>query len=258
MVYTKVIYGQKEWDINMKNTILKTTIVALLSANSLNALSLIEQKEFDLVQSIIPNTKIQKIKHSPLDGVYEAYFKDGNLMYIAPSKRLIIMGEIYTNTGISLTQKNIQIYKKNNDIKTPLEQSIESLKIKSDENKKYFQELVKNGIKVSSTKKDKYTFILIKSPTCPHCIELDKYLKTIPNTTYRYYAPVPQSEKLYSEKYKIKKPKEKLEKQMKLISKRLKGFGVPFALIVDKDFNLVDTIQGFNKEKWNRYLESEK
>jgi len=238
----------------MKNTVLKLTTVALIGASSLNALSLIEQKEFDLVQSIVPNTKIQKVKQSPLDGIYEAYFNDGSLMYIAPAKRLIFMGEIYTNTGISLTQKNMQNYKKENNIKSPLQQSISSLKIQSDENQNYLKRLVENGVKDGNTTNSKYKFVLIKSPTCPHCIDLDKYLKTVQNTTYRYYASVPQSEKIYTKRYNIKNSKEKLNIQMQLISKRLKGFGVPFALVIDKDFNLVDTIQGFDKNKWNQYL----
>ena len=32
-------------------------------------------------------------------------------MYVIPDKRLLFMGEIYTNTGQSLTQKSIEEYK---------------------------------------------------------------------------------------------------------------------------------------------------
>lgn len=87
----------------IKKILLSSFIIGLLNANSI-----IEDKQFELVQSIIPGTKIEKVKPSVISGMYEAYFIDGSLMYVIPDKRLLIMGEIYTNTGQSLTQKVYQ------------------------------------------------------------------------------------------------------------------------------------------------------
>lgn len=84
----------------------KKVLISSLVVSFLSATTIIEEKEFDLVQSIIPGTKIEKVKASVIvNGMYEAYFEDGSLMYVIPDKRLLFMGEIYTNTGESLTQK---------------------------------------------------------------------------------------------------------------------------------------------------------
>ena len=134
----------------IKKILLSSFIIGLLNANSI-----IEDKQFELVQSIIPGTKIEKVKPSVISGMYEAYFIDGSLMYVIPDKRLLIMGEIYTNTGQSLTQKSISEYKSANNIKDPLEQSIDELKINSLENKKYLKELFETGIKVGKNVEQK-------------------------------------------------------------------------------------------------------
>lgn len=87
---------------------LKKLLLLFVVISVLNADTIIEQKQFELVQSIIPGTKIEKVKPSSvISGMYEAYFADGSLMYVIPDKRVLIMGEIYTNTGQSLTQKYI-------------------------------------------------------------------------------------------------------------------------------------------------------
>jgi len=233
----------------------KQVILSIGLASTLFSSSIVEQKQFDLVQSIIPGTKIEKVKTSLISGLYEAYFKDGSLMYIVPDKRLIIMGEIYTSTGTSVTQNSIKKYKENNNIQTPLEQSIESLKSHTKENQDYLKTLVTNGIKVGTNQKHKYNIVTIKSLSCPNCRDLDNYLETKKDVvTHVYQAPSDASIKLYSKKYNIRNPREKLKKQGELITSRLQGFGVPFALIIDDEYNLVDTIHGFNKVKWDKYI----
>jgi len=230
-----------------------TLLVAL--ASTLFSSSIVEQKQFDLVQSIIPGTKIEKVKPSLISGLYEAYFKDGSLMYIAPDKRLIFMGEIYTSTGTPVTQNSIKKYKSDNNVKTSLEQSIESLKPHTKENQEYLKTLVTNGIQIGMNQKHKYNIVTIKSLSCPNCTNLDKYLKTKKDiVTYVYQAPSEASVELYSKKYNIDNPRKKLKDQVKLISSRLQGFDVPFALIIDDEYNLVDTIHGFDKVKWDRYI----
>lgn len=234
----------------IKKILLSSFIIGLLNANSI-----IEDKQFELVQSIIPGTKIEKVKPSVISGMYEAYFIDGSLMYVIPDKRLLIMGEIYTNTGQSLTQKSISEYKSANNIKDPLEQSIDELKINSLENKKYLKELFETGIKVGkNVEQKKYNIVLFKSLTCPYCKKLDEYLKDKDLKLSIYLAPGKDSEDFYISKYNIQDAGTKLKEQLELVNKKIKGFGVPFALIIDKNYDLIDTIHGFDDKKWDKYI----
>ena len=234
----------------------KKVLISSLVVSFLSATTIIEEKEFDLVQSIIPGTKIEKVKASVIvNGMYEAYFEDGSLMYVIPDKRLLFMGEIYTNTGQSLTQKSIENYKTTNNIKDPLDESIENLKVVSIENQKYLKELFENGILDFKNKNQKYNIVLFKSLSCPYCKKLDKFLKDKNITISNYLAPTKDSEEYYTSKYNIKDSASKLKQQLEIVNRKIKGFGVPFALIIDKNYNLVDTIHGFDEDKWKRYID---
>lgn len=235
----------------LKKVLISSVVVSFLSATTIT-----EEKEFDLVQSIIPGTKIEKVKASGIvNGMYEAYFEDGSLMYIIPDKRLLFMGEIYTNTGQSLTQKSIEEYKTSNNIKDPLEESIEKLKVVSSENQKYLKELFENGILDVKNKNQKYNIVLFKSLSCPYCKKLDEFLEDKDLTISNYLAPTKDSEEYYTSKYNIKDSASKLKQQLEIVNRKIKGFGVPFALIIDKNYNLVDTIHGFDEDKWKRYID---
>ena len=234
----------------------KKVLISSLVVSFLSATTIIEEKEFDLVQSIIPGTKIEKVKASVIvNGMYEAYFEDGSLMYVIPDKRLLFMGEIYTNTGQSLTQKSIENYKTTNNIKDPLDESIENLKVVSIENQKYLKELFENGILDFKNKNQKYNIVLFKSLSCPYCKKLDEFLKDKNITISNYLAPTKDSEEYYTSKYNIKDSASKLKQQLEIVDRKIKGFGVPFALIIDKNYNLVDTIHGFDEDKWKRYID---
>jgi thiol:disulfide interchange protein DsbC len=234
----------------------KKVLISSLVVSFLSATTIIEEKEFDLVQSIIPGTKIEKVKASVIvNGMYEAYFEDGSLMYVIPDKRLLFMGEIYTNTGQSLTQKSIENYKTTNNIKDPLYESIENLKVVSIENQKYLKELFENGILDFKNKNQKYNIVLFKSQSCPYCKKLDEFLKDKNITISNYLAPTKDSEEYYTSKYNIKDSASKLKQQLEIVNRKIKGFGVPFALIIDKNYNLVDTIHGFDEDKWKRYID---
>jgi thiol:disulfide interchange protein DsbC len=234
----------------------KKVLISSLVVSFLSATTIIEEKEFDLVQSIIPGTKIEKVKASVIvNGMYEAYFEDGSLMYVIPDKRLLFMGEIYTNTGQSLTQKSIENYKTTNNIKDPLDESIENLKVVSIENQKYLKELFENGILDFKNKNQKYNIVLFKSLSCQYCKKLDEFLKDKNITISNYLAPTKDSEEYYTSKYNIKDSASKLKQQLEIVNRKIKGFGVPFALIIDKNYNLVDTIHGFDEDKWKRYID---
>ena len=235
----------------IKKILLSSSVIVTLNANTI-----IEEKQFELVQSIIPGTKIEKVKASVIvNGMYEAYFEDGSLMYVIPDKRLLFMGEIYTNTGQSLTQKSIENYKTTNNIKDPLDESIENLKVVSIENQKYLKELFENGILDFKNKNQKYNIVLFKSLSCPYCKKLDEFLKDKNITISNYLAPTKDSEEYYTSKYNIKDSASKLKQQLEIVNRKIKGFGVPFALIIDKNYNLVDTIHGFDEDKWKRYID---
>jgi thiol:disulfide interchange protein DsbC len=233
----------------IKKILLSSSVIV-----ALNATTIIEEKQFELVQSIIPGTKIEKVKPSVISGMYEAYFKDGSLMYVLPDKRLLIMGEIYTNTGQSLTQKSISEYKSTNNIKEPIEQSIDELKINSLENKKYLKNLFDMGVKVGKNVEQKYNIVLFKSLTCTYCKKLEEYLKDKNLELSIYLAPGKDSEDFYTSKYNIQDAGNRLKQQLTLVNERIRGFGTPFALFLDKNYNLVDTIHGFDEKKWDKYL----
>ena len=58
---------------------------------------------FNTVQSILPHTKITKILNTPISGLYGALLPNGQIVYVYPSKKLLVFGQIWTNTGKNLT-----------------------------------------------------------------------------------------------------------------------------------------------------------
>ena len=90
--------------------------------------------------------------------------------------------------------------------------------------------------------------------TCPYCKKLDEYLKDKDLKLSIYLAPGKDSEDFYISKYNIQDAGTKLKEQLELVNKKIKGFGVPFALIIDKNYDLIDTIHGFDDKKWDKYI----
>lgn len=232
-----------------KKLLFTSILVCSISANTI-----IEQKQLDLVQSIIPGTKIKSVKPSIITGMYEAYLENDELMYVIPDKRLLFIGHIYTNTGISITQNSIDDYKTSQE--DPFEKSIASLKIRSQENKEYLKELVENGVNDDSSthSNQKYHFVAIKSLTCQYCKELDNYLKDKKIRISLYLSPGKDTEEFYKSFKSVKNPTETIQKQIKVVTTRLNGFGVPLILVIDKEYNLVDVIQGVDRVKWDKYF----
>ncbi len=60
--------------------------------------------ELQLLNSVIPNTKISKYEPSEIQGFYKVFLDNGNLFYVNPFNKLMIFGEIWTNSGFSITQ----------------------------------------------------------------------------------------------------------------------------------------------------------
>ena len=55
------------------------------------------------IQSIIPHTTVSKVFNTPIKGLYGALLPNGQIVYVYPSKKLLVFGQIWTNTGKNLT-----------------------------------------------------------------------------------------------------------------------------------------------------------
>lgn len=259
----------------MKTKIVASVVASILIISNLNA---IEQPvalipppnqqqinhEYELIKQVIPNTKIRKYKKSIIDGFYNIYLENGEIIYVNPFKNLILFGEIWNPSGNSLTATEREQWQKElnggGESLTKEDRVISELKKGTAENKAWNKELVNQGIKDGKGGNKKYRVVVIESPTCPHCRELNQYLSTFDNTTYRYYSNEAQTKSLYKDKYGIAEPDKKIQEQSNLIAEKIRGIGVPFGIIVDENDMVVDAILGFsdrdndNLAKWNKYL----
>ena len=259
----------------MKTKIVASAVAAILIISNLNA---IEQPvalipppnqqqvnhEYELIKQVIPNTKIRKYKKSIIEGFYNIYLENGEIIYVNPFKNLILFGEIWNPSGNSITATEREQWQKElnggGESLTKEDRVISELKKGTAENKAWNKELVKQGIKDGKGGNKKYRVVVIESPTCPHCRELNQYLSTFDNTTYRYYSNEAQTKSLYKDKYGIAEPDKKIQEQSNLIAEKIRGIGVPFGIIVDENDMVVDAILGFsdrdndNLAKWNKYL----
>ena len=259
----------------MKTKILASVVASITVISNINAKeqpvtqnpTAIQQQvnfEFELIKQVIPNTKIRKYKKSIIEGFYNIYLENGEIIYVNPFKNLILFGEIWNPSGNSLTATERDEWQKElnggGESLTKEDRVIAELKKGSAENKAWNKELVKQGIKDGKGGNKKYKVIVIESPTCPHCRDLNQYLSTFDNTTYRYYSNEAQTKSLYKDKYGIAEPDKKIQEQGNLIAEKIRGIGVPFGIIVDENDMVVDAILGFsdrdndNLAKWNKYL----
>lgn len=245
-------------------------ISLLLVGTFLLANSLIQDEEKSLVQSVIPKTKIEKIKHSYMDGLYEVYLKNGNIIYVYPYKRLIFFGEIYTNTGINLTSQNRQKWQ---DIVN--KQKLKNLSAK---------ELLQDSFKIDfGSGSKRYTFILFTDPECPFCRKVDKYIEDKNVTFYINYMPLyfhknakKWALQILSSKNKkeaikkiektnkdlnvtiTNKAKEQLQNTQNL-AKKLNIKGTPTIFVIDTKKNkIVDFINGANMTEIEKWLKRDK
>ncbi len=258
----------------MRNKIFTSAVASLLIFSSLHAEPVAQTQvnnpqnqinhEYELIKQVIPGTKIKKYKKSILDGFYNIYLENGQIIYVNPFKNLILFGEIWNSSGNSLTSSEREQWQKelNGVGETPTSEirPISELKKATPENKAWNKELVQKGIKDGKGGNKKYKVVVVESPTCPHCRELNQYLSTFDNTTYRYFSNEAQTKSLYKDKYGIAEPEKKIQEQGNLIGDKMRGIGVPFGIIIDENDVVVDTILGFserdseNLSKWNKYL----
>ena len=81
---------------------LSLLLVAVILLFGVNAYAV----SFNAVQSILPHTKISKVLNTPIKGLYEATLPNGQIVYVYPSKKLLVFGQIWTNTGKNLTKSS--------------------------------------------------------------------------------------------------------------------------------------------------------
>lgn len=216
----------------MKKLLFFFSLALCLNANSLTKI------EYDLVQNVIPNTKILNAKKSLIDGLYEVQ-TDKNIIYVYPYKRLLFFGEMMSaDNGKILTGLKPQLSNKQRLLKELKPQEVNSL--------------LSGALKAGEVKGD-FNFIVFKSPTCPNCYVLDKYFDRHNLLRHNFYNGHKLSHKILRETYKIMDTQKELDNHFRL-SQLVKPDAVPYILITDKNNKLIDVIKGANLMLLNAYL----
>ena len=203
------------------------------------------------------------------------FLQNGNIIYVYPYKRLILFGEIYTNTGVNLTnQDRIAWLNKVN------QKNLAKLSL---------NELRKNSFTLKFGKGSKrYAFVIFTDPECPFCRKVDEFIKThkVNATFYLNYMPLyfhPHAHKwaleILSSKNKLKAINqiEKTNKDLNVaitqeakntlkattaLARKLNIRGTPTLFVVDlKTGKVISKIDGANIpviRKWIEKDENEK
>ncbi|MHB1696625.1 MAG: disulfide isomerase DsbC N-terminal domain-containing protein [bacterium] len=87
----------------MRKLILSFAIIAVMAFTAANVYAV----SFQTIQSILPKTKITKVINTPIAGLYGALMPNGQIVYVYPSKKLLVFGQIWTNTGKNLTDASM-------------------------------------------------------------------------------------------------------------------------------------------------------
>lgn len=225
---------------------MKKGLFFLLTAGiMLNATTLDEQ----IVKGILPNTKINGVKKA--NSTFYVVCTDDTLLYVNAYDNLLFFGELWTNTGQSLTQKDVdwckglkepmKLVKSNNDFWKLDEAKITDLK--------------DNGLKIVNGKgSSEVQFIIFKSPVCGWCEKLTEEMEKMNVTSYEYYFMSPESEMIYK-KYGVSNPKEMLKKQAELTRpfEQTLSAGVPLTLVIMNN-KVVEVIKGADLPKFQKYM----
>lgn len=255
---------------NTMKILSQLTLSSLLLASSLSATTLIEEQEEALVKGIIPATKISKVQRAEIDGFYKAFLDNGNILYVNPFKRVIFIGELYTNMGVSLTANEREAW----------QSELSNAQIKNIDLKELTQYAKKVDFNQGSKK---YEFVLFTDPECPYCARVEEYF--IKNNVSAYINFYPLSfhqnatkwilQILSSKDFKealisirqnqkdleVKTTKEAEErlKNMKAVGEKLNIQGTPKLFVVEKNTSkIVDVIDGANMQKIDSYINKDK
>ncbi|TNB58781.1 DsbC family protein [Campylobacter helveticus] len=251
-------------------TFSKITLSSLLLISSLSAATLIEEQEEALVKGVIPSTKIEKVQRAEIDGFYKAYLANGNILYVNPFKRVIFIGELYTNTGVSLTANEREAW----------QSELSAAQIKDMDLKELTQYAKKLDFNQGSKK---YDFVLFTDPECPFCAKVEEHFMRNNVSVYINFYPLSfhqnatkwilqiLSSKDFKEAFmairhnqkdldvKITKEAEQTLNNMKALGEKLNIQGTPKLFVVEKNTSkIIDVIDGANMQKIDSYLTKDK
>jgi len=237
------------------------------------------KEEFDLVQSIIPNTKIKKVEKTPIDGLYIVMMGNEKFIYVYPFKKLIFFGEIMDNKG-----RNITEYLKKN-ILAGVDDKGELVNINKMKNLPTRLKIAEKVVYGEGG--GDYEIILITDPDCPFCVSVDNFLSKKDIVVYYLFNPITELHPKARNKvlWMLQKDKE-LKAQIKLLregaaiseqdhskdnpavrklnemQKLVKDLGIsgtPILLIKDiKENTIIDIIKGADMKKLSQYMRGSK
>lgn len=230
--------------------------------------------ELQLLNSVIPNTKISKYEPSEITGFYKVFLDNGNLFYVNPFNKLMIFGEIWTNSGFSITQNERSQWQQELSKTADIE-------LKKDFKVEDFKKVAK---KITYGKgSDRYEFVLFTDPECPYCKVTEEYFEDNKNLDlYVIFAPLSfhanakdwslkalSSKDLKQAIKDIKKnkiPEVKITEQakkefseMELMVNKLGVNGTPKIIVIDKkDNQIVKSIDGADIKEIDKFQKENK
>jgi thiol:disulfide interchange protein DsbC len=136
------------------------------------------------IKSVIPNTSIAKYGKSLIDGFYEVYFKNGQIIYVNPFKRLIFFGEIWNDRGYSFTATDRQNWIKK--LKDESDKKVATLN--SDKLLNFAEKITFGNKKIADSQK--YEFVIFTDPDCPYCKRAENYFRGKDINLYVNYMPL--------------------------------------------------------------------
>ena len=197
-----------------------------------------------MVQDVIPGTAISKIEKGEINGLYKAFMPNGDLLYIEPNQKLIFFGQIWTSTGMSLTQNDVGRW----------QQELANAQIENITPDKLKEFAIQTKYNKGS---ERYEVVLFTDPECPYCKKVEEYLKTKKVTVFYNYMPLdihPKAKDISLKLINNKKAKDILA-NMEALAKELNITGTPKLFIIDKkDNKIVQAINGANIPQIEQYL----
>lgn len=247
----------------MKKIILATAI------STLSLFASVENKELQFLQTLLPNTNIAKYQKSSIDGFYEVYFDNGQIIYANPFKEILLVGELMNKNGYSITA--------NKRVKWQEELTNKAMQNTS------VDKLIKPAKKVTFNKgsQNNYSFVLFTDPECPYCKTVEKFFSENDTTVHFVFTPLPFHKNakkwsqiaLSSKDFKktledihssnvpniaiTEEAKKQLQK-MEELGQELKVAGTPKIYVIDeKKQKIVQTVNGADIPKLNKFLKHE-
>lgn len=218
------------------------------------------------IQSVIPSTKIEKYRKSMIDGFYEVFFENGQIVYVNPYKEVIFFGEIMNKNGFSFTANN----------RTKWQEELTNKAMKNTP----VDKLIASAKKVTFNKgsQNNYSFVLFTDPECPYCKTVEKFFSENDTTVYYNFTPLPfhKNAKEWSQialsskdfkkaledihsgnvpKTTITEDAKKQLEKMENLGKELKVMGTPKIYVIDeKKQEIVQIVDGANIPKLKEFL----